>query len=101
VPLPDETARRKIIEDRVQDVPMSDNIDFEHITKITEGYNGADVDYLCEKAKEFAIHRVINNIDNEEILKKEDFDLAIANIKSSVLETDRKEMELWVSSNSL
>ena len=101
VPLPDEQARRKIIEDRVQDVPMEDGIDFEHLTKITEGYNGADVDYLCEKAKEFAIHRVLSKIDREEILKKEDFERAIANTKSSVLEADKKEMELWVSNNCL
>ena len=39
VPLPDEKARRKIIDDRLRDVPMEEGIDFENLSKITEGYN--------------------------------------------------------------
>lgn len=99
VPLPDEKARRKIIDDRVQGVPMEEEIDFENLSKITDGYNGADMDYLCEKAKEFALHRVIADKDENEKLTKADFDLAIGCVKSSVLEVDKKEMELWIKNN--
>ena len=99
VPLPDEKARRKIIDDRVLGVPMEDGIDFEMLSKITDGYNGADMDYLCEKAKEFALHRVIKDKDTNEKLTKADFDLAIECVKSSVLDVDRKEMEFWIKNN--
>ena len=99
VPLPDEKARRKIIDDRVLGVPMEEGIDFETLAKITDGYNGADMDYLCEKAKEFALHRVIQDNDTNETLTKADFALAIECVKSSVLEVDRKEMELWINNN--
>ena len=99
VPLPDKKARRKIIDDRVQGVPMEEGLDFETLSKITEGYNGADMDYLCEKAKEFALHRVIADKDENEKLTKADFDLAIGCVKSSVLEVDKKEMELWIKNN--
>ena len=99
VPLPDKKARRKIIDDRVLGVPMEDGIDFEMLSKITDGYNGADMDYLCEKAKEFALHRVIKDNDTNEKLTKADFDLAIEYVKSSVLDVDRKEMELWIKNN--
>ncbi len=99
VPLPDEKARRKIIDDRVLGVPMEDGIDFEMLSKITDGYNGADMDYLCEKAKEFALHRVIQDKGTNETLTKADFDLAIECVKSSVLDVDRKEMELWIKNN--
>lgn len=99
VPLPDEKARRKIIDDRVCGVPMEEGIDFETLAKITDGYNGADMDYLCEKAKEFALHRVIQDKDTNETLTKADFDLAIECVKSSVLDVDRKEMELWIKNN--
>ena len=99
VPLPDEKARRKIIDDRVCDVPMEEGIDFETLAKITDGYNGADMDYLCEKAKEFALHRVIQDKDTNETLTKADFALAIECVKSSVLDVDRKEMELWIKNN--
>lgn len=99
VPLPDKKARRKIIDDRVLGVPMEEGIDFETLAKITDGYNGADMDYLCEKAKEFALHRVIQDKDTNEALTKADFDLAIECVKSSVLDVDRKEMELWIKNN--
>lgn len=99
VPLPDEKARRKIIDDRICGIPMEEGIDFETLAKITDGYNGADVDYLCEKAKEFALHRVIDDHDTNESLTKLDFDRAIESVKSSVLEVDRKEMELWIENN--
>lgn len=101
VPLPDEKARRKIIDDRVLGVPIEDGIDFENLSKITDGYNGADMDYLCEKAKEFALHRVIDEKDTNELLTKEDFDKAISSIKSSVLAVDKQEMETWVKENNL
>ena len=99
VPLPDEKARRKIIDDRVLGVPMEEGIDFETLAKITDGYNGADMDYLCEKAKEFALHRVIQDKDTNETLTKADFALAIECVKSSVLDVDIKEMELWIKNN--
>ena len=99
VPLPDEKARRKIIDDRVLGVPMEEGIDFETLAKITDGYNGADMDYLCEKAKEFALHRVIQDKDTNETLTKADFDLAIECVRSSVLDVDRNEMELWIKNN--
>lgn len=99
VPLPDEKARRKIIDDRVLGVPMEKGIDFETLAKMTDGYNGADMDYLCEKAKEFALHRVIQDKDTNETLTKADFDLAIECVKSSVLDVDRKEMELWIKNS--
>ena len=78
---------------------MEKEIDFENLSKITDGYNGADMDYLCEKAKEFALHRVIADKDENEKLTKSDFDLAIGYVKSSVLEVDKKEMELWIKNN--
>ena len=101
VPLPDEKARRKIISDRMKDVPKEEGIDFENLSKIIEGYNGADVDYLCEKAKEFALHRVIKSKDTQELITKADFNKALKSVKSSVLETDRIEMEEWIKKNHL
>ena len=96
VPLPDEAAREKIIRDRVDGVPIENDIDIEYFAKITEGYNGADVDYLCEKAKEFALRRLIDYQDGNEILTKTDFNLALQCVKSSVLEVDKIEMEKWM-----
>lgn len=99
VPLPDKKARRKIIDLRLKDVPKENTIDCSYLSEITVGFNGADVDYLCEKAKEFALRRVIQGKDTNEILTKADFDNAVASVKSSVLDSDKKEMELWIKNS--
>jgi transitional endoplasmic reticulum ATPase len=99
VPLPDEAARGKIIRDRVAGVPIENDVDIEYLARVTEGYNGADVDYLCEKAKEFALRRLIDLQDGNEILTKSDFDLALGCVKSSVLEIDKMEMDKWMLNN--
>jgi SpoVK/Ycf46/Vps4 family AAA+-type ATPase len=94
VPLPCEKARKQIMQLRLDGVP-SENINLEDFAYRTAGYNGADIDYLCEKAKEFAIKRVIANQSAEKLLTLEDFEKAFSLIKSSVLDVDRIEMEKW------
>jgi len=100
VPLPDEPARLKIILDRMRDVPMEADIDFDYLARVTEGYNGADMDYLCEKAKELALQRLIRDHDTNEMVTKGDFYIAIQYVKSSVLDADRQEMEHWIQHNN-
>jgi len=94
VPLPCDVARKQIMEHRLNGVP-SHGIDLQSFVERTDGYNGADMDYLCEKAKEFAIKRIITQSNIEKCLCKDDFEKAFESVKSSVLDTDRKEMEEW------
>lgn len=101
VPLPNELARRRIMDIKLNGVPMKEGINFDYFVELTEGYNGADIDYFCEKAKEFALRRIIDQKDTNELLTKEDFNNAIASIKSSVLAVDKQEMETWVKENNL
>ncbi len=96
VPLPDEESRKKIIQMRLQGVPRLGKLNIEKFVAESEGFNGADVDYLCEKAKENAIHRVIENNETLQIIKNEDFEKAFEQIKSSVLESDKREMKKWI-----
>ena len=95
VPLPCDEARKQIIKLRLQDVPNT-GIDIDCFADRTIGYNGADMDYLCEKAKEFAIKRVLSNMESERTLYADDFEKAFETIKSSVLEEDRLEMEKFI-----
>lgn len=96
VPLPDEESRKKIIQMRLNGVPRLGKLNIEKFVADSEGFNGADVDYLCEKAKENAIHRVIENNEKLQIIKNEDFEKAFEQIKSSVLESDKREMKKWI-----
>lgn len=101
VPLPNELSRRRIMDIKLNGVPMEEGINFDYFVELTEGYNGADIDYFCEKAKEFALRRIIDQKDTNELLTREDFNNAIASIKSSVLAVDKQEMETWVKENNL
>ena len=57
------------------------------------------MDYLCEKAKENAIRRSIWDASATRVITNEDFEQAYNVIKSSVLQSDREEMEKWVKEN--
>ncbi len=94
VPLPCESARKQIIESRLDGVP-NDGIDIQSFVNRTIGYNGADVDYLCEKAKENAIKRILKGENTDMVLHNDDFEKAFASIRSSVLDVDKQEMEKW------
>ena len=80
-------------------VPIDENLNVDVIVQETEGYNGADMDYLCEKAKENAIRRSIWDASATRVITNEDFEQAYNVIKSSVLQSDREEMEKWVKEN--
>jgi SpoVK/Ycf46/Vps4 family AAA+-type ATPase len=86
---------------KLNGVPMEEGVNFDYFAHRTDGYNGADIDYFCEKAKEFALRRIIDQKDTNELLTREDFNNAIASIKSSVLAVDKQEMEAWVKENNL
>ena len=99
VPLPDAQSRKKILGHRMNGVPIDENLNVDVIVEETEGYNGADMDYLCEKAKENAIRRSIWDASATRVITNEDFEQAYNVIKSSVLQSDREEMEKWVKEN--
>ncbi|MBQ4072924.1 MAG: ATP-binding protein [Clostridia bacterium] len=99
VPLPDAQSRKKILGHRMNGVPIDENLNVDVIVQETEGYNGADMDYLCEKAKENAIRRSIWDASATRVITNEDFEQAYNVIKSSVLQSDREEMEKWVKEN--
>lgn len=99
VPLPDKDSRKQILEHRLKDVPIDLNLDVDGIVDKTEGFNGADMDYLSEKAKENAIRRSIWDAGAVKVVTNEDYENAFCSIKSSVLSADREEMERWVEEN--
>lgn len=94
VPLPNNSTRQQIIESRLKEVPYG-NLNISEIVELTNGYNCADVDYLCEKAKESAIKRIINSKGERNVIQ-DDFTISLKLMKTSVLEIDKKEMNNYV-----
>ena len=95
VPLPDRQSRRQILNLRLKDIPCEQNVDFETLLDLTEGYNGADVDYLCEKAKAIAINQLISGERQEQVLRMQDFVLAQKQMRSSVRIEDIERLRTW------
>src|SRR5688500_1350318 len=50
IPLPDLAARRKMLDIYLSKRPLADDIDLDAIAKQLEGYSGADIKYICDRA---------------------------------------------------
>jgi len=50
IPLPDVTARRKMLEVYLSHRPLAEDVILDSLAEILEGYSGADIKYLCDRA---------------------------------------------------
>ena len=98
VSLPDVEARKKIIDLALKGVPCEKAFDSGVYAGESDGFNGADVKFLCENAKEEAIKRVVERGGQKRLLRS-DFNYALSQVKSSVRTADKEEMLKWASGN--
>ncbi|MFW5935187.1 MAG: AAA family ATPase, partial [Halolamina sp.] len=66
VPVPDEDARRAILEVHTKHKPLADDVDLDEIAAETDGYVGADLEALAREASMNATREFINSVDPEE-----------------------------------
>ncbi|MBI4330606.1 MAG: ATP-binding protein [Chloroflexi bacterium] len=52
IPLPDEKARKQILQSNLKGKPLSPELNLDEVARMTEGYSGADLRRLCEKASD-------------------------------------------------
>jgi transitional endoplasmic reticulum ATPase len=50
IPLPDLAARRKMLDIYLGKRPLGDDIDLDAVARRLEGYSGADIKYVCDRA---------------------------------------------------
>lgn len=86
IPLPDLIARRKIFELKLKTVPQ-ENLDFDYLSEITQGFNGADIGAFCDKLKMLAINKSIET-NSECPITMADVRQVQETIKSSVSSED-------------
>ncbi|EMA57801.1 CDC48 family AAA ATPase [Halorubrum lipolyticum] len=67
VPVPDEDARRKILEVHTRDKPLADDVDLDAIARKTEGYVGADIEAVAREASMNASREFIGSVSREEV----------------------------------
>jgi transitional endoplasmic reticulum ATPase len=67
VPVPDEEARRAILEVHTREKPLADDVDLDSIARRTEGYVGADIEAVTREAAMAASREFVNSVSKEEI----------------------------------
>ena len=94
VPLPDYESRMLILNKELENVPLDNSFSFDRLTKLTEGFSGADIVEVTNKLKDLAINRsieakAISSINNRDI------DYIEPMIKSSVSKKDLDKIETF------
>ena len=69
IPLPNETARTDILKIHARTIRKAADIDYEAISKLCEGFNGADMRNVCTEAGMFAIREMRDHVDQEDFMK--------------------------------
>ena len=59
IPLPDVKSRINIFKANLRKSPISPDVDFNFLGKITEGFSGADITEICQKAAKMAVKESI------------------------------------------
>ncbi|WP_256402507.1 CDC48 family AAA ATPase [Halorubrum salinum] len=67
VPVPDEEARRKILEVHTRNKPLADDVDLDALARKTEGYVGADIEAVAREASMNASREFIGSVSREEV----------------------------------
>lgn len=93
VDLPNKEARIQLFKMKLKDLPVSPDLDYDHLADITEGFNCADIaDGFVEKMKQSAIDRALDSGVEDEI-NESDVEAAEKTIKSSVSESDVEQIK--------
>ena len=59
IPLPDRESRVSIFKANLRKSPIADDIGFEQLADVTEGFSGADITEICQRAAKNAIRESI------------------------------------------
>lgn len=98
VGVPDEEARRQIIELYLEQKPVQDDLDLDLIVEKTEGYVGADIEQIVKKATMKAFRRDVQKTGDTESLEQitqQDILEAITEVNKSVSEEDRQKYKQY------
>lgn len=63
IPIPDRNGRLEILEIHSRGMPLAQNVDMDHLSEITHGFVGADLEALCREAAMSSLRRILPDID--------------------------------------
>lgn len=59
IPLPDEKSRVQILKANLRKSPIAKDVDIPYLAKVTQGFSGADLTEICQRACKLAIRQCI------------------------------------------
>ena len=80
VPLPDAKMRAAMLRKRLSGIPCC-KIAYERVADLCEGFSGAEIELVCEKAKQSVISAIIGGASSETKICEKDLTEAIRKIK--------------------
>jgi transitional endoplasmic reticulum ATPase len=78
IPPPDVAARRAIFRIHAKKKPLASDVDLEGLTKMTEGYTGADIAALCSSATMLAIREHLEKHQDENEAREKASELRVS-----------------------
>ncbi|KAJ6750149.1 hypothetical protein OIU85_000753 [Salix viminalis] len=97
IPLPDEESRFSIFKSCLRKSPVSKDVDLRALAKYTQGFSGADITEICQRACKYAIRENIEkDIERERRQKEnpeameEDVEDEVSEIKAAHFEESMK-----------
>ena len=63
IPIPDRNGRLEILEIHSRGMPLAIDVDMVHLSEITHGFVGADLEALCREAAMICLRRIMPDID--------------------------------------
>ncbi len=91
---PDAKAREAILAYNLRGVPAAEDVDLSSVASRTDGYSGADMAELCDRAKRFPLARQLTG-GGEEKVTAADFHAALEKVRPSITPAMLKEYDAW------
>merc|ERR550514_2112649 len=99
IPLPDRPARQGILESTLKKSPIAPNVSLAFMAELTDGFSGADLAELCQRAAKAAIRDAIAadelktddndmDVDSASEIGRKHFEEAMGGARRSVAQTD-------------
>lgn len=119
IPLPDQQSRVKILQANLRKSPLAKDVDLEFLAKNTNGFSGADLTEICQRAVKLAIRASIardvekekkklanpdaadsmdDDDDEQAVITRADFEEAMKFARRSVSDASLKRYEQFKTS---
>lgn len=96
IPLPDLPARVRLLEIYLSKRPIDDDVDFNAIAQTLDGYSGADIKYICDRAALLPFLRAVAG-KGEQIINRAIVEEVIADTPKSVTPEMTRRFDAWAA----